>query len=520
MKTIKRKYYLLFIISFVLVMFNSCNDDGFAREIPNEDNLKNVQLPEVTINEVVEENISGNSAEIESFIVSNGGARITKSGICWSTNSEPLIDQDNFTSNGPTIGKIPGFITELDFSTRYYVRSYAINSKGITYSEVISFTTNPASVQNDFKDNFDREALGPQWSVYKGDFGIVENSLRSKSNGHLLFENENAITSSGDGQSFVLETDIRINTTSGFIFAGVIFNAQNENEFYVLRINGEGLLQFLATSDGGVSWPGVFVSTNTNLVGNNLYHLKITSNSRGEINVKFTKGEQVVFNDNFIDPEARYNDGFAGYYSEGEYSHYDNFSLLLDADSLPIQNDFKFNFDTETLDPLWTVYTGDFEVVENVLAATSKGYLLYENEDAITIAGEGHSFIFETDIYLTTNEGWHFAGAIFNAQNENEFYLIRFNGEGLLQFLATSDGGVSWPGVFVITNTNLSGNNVYHLKIMSNTPGEFNVKFTKGEQIVFEDLFIDPEARYNSGYCGYYSEGAVSYFDNFSLFVE
>jgi len=76
------------------------------------------------------------------IILSNGGTAVEESGLCWSTGNMPDITNEHF-SNGPGIGLFSRTVTELLGSTLYYLRSYAINSVGITYGQVESFTTNP-----------------------------------------------------------------------------------------------------------------------------------------------------------------------------------------------------------------------------------------------------------------------------------------------------------------------------------------------------------------------------------------
>lgn len=327
---IKYLYILASLFSFsIIFLCNGCDESGFAREIPEEVDASNASLPEVIINEVLEDKIVGNSVDIECFITSDGGARVTKSGICWSDQTNPTIENANFTTNGPIIGQIPAFIGGLEYNSTYYARAYAINPKGISYSETVSFTTEKKQEDKIFQDDFNRMAFGPNWKIHAGSFQLEDNILKAKSSGHLLYENEEATTFVGDGHFFKFETDFHVAAISDAAFAGVVLNAQNGNEFYVLRINGTGLLQFLATNDGGLNWPGVFVSTNAGLMGKTTYHLQITSEVPGEFEVIVKKGETVVFDDKVVDPEARYKGGYVGYFSFAEFSLFDNFSLYI-----------------------------------------------------------------------------------------------------------------------------------------------------------------------------------------------
>lgn len=86
--------------------------------------------------------ITQTSAVSGGNITSDGGADITERGVCWSTDSPPIID-DNKTIDGAGTGNFTSNMTELTGNTIYYVRAYAINSQGIAYGQETSFTTGP-----------------------------------------------------------------------------------------------------------------------------------------------------------------------------------------------------------------------------------------------------------------------------------------------------------------------------------------------------------------------------------------
>lgn len=69
---------------------------------------------------------------------------ITEEGICWSTNSNPTI-ADNSSQTIDNIVSAPnsfrGIAAYLDNGQTYYARAYAVNSGGIGYGNVLSFTT-------------------------------------------------------------------------------------------------------------------------------------------------------------------------------------------------------------------------------------------------------------------------------------------------------------------------------------------------------------------------------------------
>lgn len=95
-------------------------------------------LPALTT--VAATNITANSAQTGGNITNDGGAPITKRGVCWATHANPTVS-DSITSNGTGSGAFSSPLSDLWSNTTYYVRAYAINSTGTAYGNEISFTT-------------------------------------------------------------------------------------------------------------------------------------------------------------------------------------------------------------------------------------------------------------------------------------------------------------------------------------------------------------------------------------------
>jgi len=89
-------------------------------------------LPTVVTSEV--DSVTSNSIFCGGDIIENGGAEILAKGICWSTNSEPTIDDDT-TLDGSGDGSFISQITGLDERIQYYFKAYARNSLGVAYGE-------------------------------------------------------------------------------------------------------------------------------------------------------------------------------------------------------------------------------------------------------------------------------------------------------------------------------------------------------------------------------------------------
>ena len=73
-------------------------------------------------------------------ILSTGGTSITEKGICWSNAENPTIENNKLGSTfsiSTTSVDLQGLLAQ----TPYYVRAYAINAAGISYSNQAAFTT-------------------------------------------------------------------------------------------------------------------------------------------------------------------------------------------------------------------------------------------------------------------------------------------------------------------------------------------------------------------------------------------
>ena len=103
--------------------------------------------------------VTSSSAQVIGNAVSDGGIPIRTRGFCWSTSNPPTVEDsyviDSFWGSG--IGEFRSIIQGLTPETTYYVRSFAENSGGVYYGQVLSFTTAaeyipPITVDGDFSD--------------------------------------------------------------------------------------------------------------------------------------------------------------------------------------------------------------------------------------------------------------------------------------------------------------------------------------------------------------------------------
>ena len=101
--------------------------------------LKQVVLP--TVKTTAASSVTETSAATGGNVTSDGNASVTERGVVYATTQNPTTANTKVASgNGP--GSFVCNLSGLQPNTKYYVRAYAINSKGTAYGEEISFTTN------------------------------------------------------------------------------------------------------------------------------------------------------------------------------------------------------------------------------------------------------------------------------------------------------------------------------------------------------------------------------------------
>ena len=97
-----------------------------------------LQLPIVTTSPVTD--ITDTTAICGGNVSADGGSAITSRGLCWNTTGNPTMASHSIPM-GDSLGAFSYCITGLLPNTTYYVRAYAVNSVGVKYGDVKSFTT-------------------------------------------------------------------------------------------------------------------------------------------------------------------------------------------------------------------------------------------------------------------------------------------------------------------------------------------------------------------------------------------
>ncbi|MFI5220867.1 MAG: fibrobacter succinogenes major paralogous domain-containing protein, partial [Bacteroidia bacterium] len=134
--------FFTFLIGIIIILLvsNGCKkDDSNGNNSNNSNNNPTIQVSTLSTNDI--SNVTLTSAICGGNITSDGGAKVTVRGVCWSKNQTPTTS-DSVAKDGTDTGTFTSNIIGLTNNTTYYVRAYATNSAGTGYGNIISFTTN------------------------------------------------------------------------------------------------------------------------------------------------------------------------------------------------------------------------------------------------------------------------------------------------------------------------------------------------------------------------------------------
>lgn len=99
-----------------------------------------ISVPELQMNNV--ENVTESTADVWANIVSDGGDTIRVSGFCYSQSAEPnIVYNDTVEVKPNSSGILRRQLKNFEMGKSYHVRAFAVNGKGVGYSNEMEFRT-------------------------------------------------------------------------------------------------------------------------------------------------------------------------------------------------------------------------------------------------------------------------------------------------------------------------------------------------------------------------------------------
>jgi uncharacterized protein (TIGR02145 family) len=150
-KIVRIRPYILMVAGFMIVLTGSCKKEA------NKPSLQTAAIS----------NISQTSAQSGGEIISDGGAKITGCGVCWSANHTTPALSDSISRDSLGTGSFKSILIGLIPNTTYYVRAYATNSSGTEYGNTLQLVTKDFGKVTDIDGNvYYTVTLGTQeWMV-------------------------------------------------------------------------------------------------------------------------------------------------------------------------------------------------------------------------------------------------------------------------------------------------------------------------------------------------------------------
>ncbi|MFC6859061.1 hypothetical protein [Zunongwangia atlantica] len=212
-----QKNYVLF---FLIVGLFSCSEDSTVDNVPTEPEVsEDISIASLSINTPIR--IAAHSVLLSGEILNDGGGSVTERGVCFSLNEGATIETGHqIASLVRGSGEFETEIQGLEDGEDYYLKAYAVNEKGVGYSEEIIISTpiaNPPVFEND------RQAVAGAHDVF---FYV-----------NLLETGEGAIEEIGlvwgENENPTLEDHVEINEDLSQSYLQRISGLDSETTYYV-----------------------------------------------------------------------------------------------------------------------------------------------------------------------------------------------------------------------------------------------------------------------------------------------
>lgn len=235
------------------------NSKGVAYGEEKDFTTLDFDLPEVTTAAVTD--ITQTSAKCGGEVTSDGGTDVTERGVCWSTSHNPTVNSHKVQA-GEGMGSFTCDITGLNAHTTYYVRAYAINSKGANYGEEVDFVTgaNPPTVSTGSVTNITTtSAMGSGNVTNDGGSVVTERGLCWSTHHEPTINGTHVEAGDGTGEFTAAMTNLTANTTyyvRAYAINGTGTSYGDEVEFATLSVSVPSVTTASVTSIGQTTATG------------------------------------------------------------------------------------------------------------------------------------------------------------------------------------------------------------------------------------------------------------------------
>lgn len=261
--------------------------------------------------------------------------------------SSDTAHQFDFTITAAGSGTVLNPTTGFSDGQENFTGGYAGLYSGSTSAALQwdNFALEVLTPQENVADDFSRtntvSGLDGEWvsdSLYYINNNEAETKYDSNTGVSDIAWNTAVRTVSGSGTNFLLSADV--NCSSGGRMAGVVFNVQNETNYYaLLLVTGQATYRVGQVSDGTLSWLVNKTDATETFAPGTAYTLTVMSDTVGTYSFMITEtGSSTVLNPTtgFTDGTTPFTGGYAGLFSVGNSGtyRYDNFELALFYDVL------------------------------------------------------------------------------------------------------------------------------------------------------------------------------------------
>jgi hypothetical protein len=161
--------------------------------------------------------ITMSSATGHGAVMSDGGAAVTRRGLCWSTEHGPTAEGTH-ADCGSGVGEFSGLMPHLTGLTTYYVRAFAENAIGMAYGEEVSFTVGqhlvlPTVTTSEVADISATTAVGGGDVTNGGGTEVTERGICWSTSPNPTIEGDHASNGTGTGIYTCMMTGLTPGTT-------------------------------------------------------------------------------------------------------------------------------------------------------------------------------------------------------------------------------------------------------------------------------------------------------------------